>query len=181
MNWKKKREEIQRVPLPVVNADPESGLSGDQVETRLKGGWTNDTRVSASRSEKEIVLHNCLTFFNLIFVVLAVLLAFSGSSVKNMTFLVVAMCNTVIGCYQEIRAKRAVDKLNLVAAQMVRTVRDGIVMPVRSDRLVRDDIVEFVAGDQICADAVVCAGELQVNESLVTGEADPITKKPGDN
>ena len=180
MNWKKKREEIQRVPLPVVNADPESGLSGDQVETRLKGGWTNDTRVSASRSEKEIVLHNCLTFFNLIFVVLAVLLAFSGSSVKNMTFLVVAMCNTVIGCYQEIRAKRAVDKLNLVAAQMVRTVRDGIVMPVRSDRLVRDDIVEFVAGDQICADAVVCAGELQVNESLVTGEADPITKKPGD-
>ena len=180
MDWKKKKTQPQRIDLPVTKADPEVGLNAEQIEQRLKGGWTNDTRVSASRSEREIILENVLTFFNLIFLVLAVLLAASGSSVKNMTFLVVAVCNTVIGCYQEIRAKRAVDKLNLVAAQMVKTVRDGTVLSIRSDRLVRDDIVEFGPGDQICADAEVCSGTLQVNESLVTGEADPVTKQPGD-
>jgi cation-transporting ATPase E len=90
------------------------------------------------------------------------------------------VCNAAIGCFQEIRAKRAVDKLTLVAAQHIRTIRDGQLLKLRSDILVRDDIVEFVAGDQICADGIVCTGELHVNESLVTGEEDAIVKRPGD-
>ena len=178
----KKRKIIQpqRVPVPEISVDPEQGLDRSQVEQRLRGGWGNGLPENAAASEREIILRNCVTFFNLIFMVLAVVLVLAGSSLKNMTFLVVVVCNTVIGCFQEIRAKRAVDKLTLVAAQMVKTIRDGVQISIRSDKLVRDDIVEFSSGDQICADAVVRSGELQVNESLVTGEADPITKRPGD-
>ena len=177
---KQKSTEVPRQEIPVINADPEQGLTGQQVRQRTAGGWSNGLVKSAARTEKEIILENCLTFFNLVFVVLAVILVLSGSSIKNMTFLVVAACNTVIGCFQEIRAKRAVDRLTLVAAGQLRTIRDGQRIRIRSDMLVRDDIVEFTAGDQICADGIVRSGELQVNESLVTGEADAIRKGPGD-
>ena len=177
---KREKEEIQRLEIPVAEADPELGLTMEQADRRRLGGWSNGMPQSASKSEKEIILENCLTFFNLVFIILAVVLILSGSSVKNLTFLIVVLCNAVIGCYQEIRAKRAVDKLTLVAAQHIRTIRDGELRKLRSDLLVRDDIVEFVAGDQICADAIVRSGELQVNEALVTGEEDAIRKQPGD-
>lgn len=169
-----------RAEVPVINANPEWGLTREQAELRREWGWVNATQDSASRSERDIILQNCLTFFNFVFVALAVVLVLAGSSVKNMTFLVVVVVNTVIGCVQEIRAKRAVDELTLVAAKPVKTIRDGIQTEVPAHLLVRDDIVEFAAGDQICADAVVCSGELQVNEALITGEADLIPKKPGD-
>ncbi len=180
MDRKKKNIPIARISVETVNADPAEGLNQAQVEERTRKGWANGIPVNVSDTEKEIILRNCITFFNMVFLVLAVVLALAGSSVKNMTFLVVVLCNTVIGCFQEIRAKRAVDQLTLVAAQTVRTIRDGQLVHIRSDKLVRDEIVEFHAGDQICADAVVRSGELQVNESLITGEADAIVKKPGD-
>ena len=180
MPKKNDSQTLLRQEVPVFEADPEQGLTGAQAAQRTAGGWTNRAPESASRTEKEIILQNLLTFFNLVFVVMAVILVIAGSSVKNMTFLVVVVCNAAIGCFQEIRAKRAVDKLTLVAAQQIRTVRDGQLLKLRSDHLVRDDIVEFVAGDQICADGVVRIGTLHVNESLVTGEEDAIIKHPGD-
>lgn len=170
----------ERLPVPVLQADPEQGLSRQQVQQRLDCGWGNETGSGASCTERELILRNVLTFFNLVFVVLAVILLLGGSSPKNMTFLIVVVCNTAIGCYQQIKAKRTLDKLNLVAAQMVKTIRDGKKTEVRWDLLVRDDIVEFSIGDQICADAVVRSGMIYVNESLVTGEADAVCKKPGD-
>ena len=176
----KETEQPQRLSIPEVSADPAQGLSREAVARRIEGGWANRTPEAAGASEKDIILRNVFTFFNLIFVIMAVILAISGSSVKNMTFLIVVVCNCVIGCFQEIRAKRAVDKLTLVAAQTVRAVRDGETVPVRSDELVRDDIVELTAGSQICADAVLRSGTMQVNEALITGEADAITKKLGD-
>ena len=139
----------------------------------------NITPASNTKSEKQIIKENVFTFFNLIFIVLAVLLLIVGSF-KNMTFLVVAIANTMIGIFQEIRAKRTVDKLTLVAAGTVKTIRDGQMVKIRTDQLVRDDIVEFSAGNQICADAIVRDGQMQVNESLLTGEADAIIKRPGD-
>ena len=178
MNFQKKTPEIQRQEIAVK--DSPLGLTTQEARLRAEKGWSNGLAQSASRSEKSIILENCLTFFNLVFVVLAVILALSGSSVKNMTFLIVVICNAVIGCYQEIRAKRAVDKLTLVAAQQIRALRDGEITTIRSDLLVRDDVVEFLSGDQICADGIVLSGELQVNEALVTGEEDPIVKRPGD-
>ncbi len=177
---RKTQPEVIRRDVSVVEADIELGLSKDQVMERAVNGWSNGMPQSVSKTEKEIVLEKCLTFFNLVFVVLALVLVIGGSSVKNMTFLIVMLCNTVIGIFQEIRAKRAVDKLTLVAVQQVRTIRDGKLQKIRSSKLVRDDIVEFVSGDQICADGILRAGTLQVNESLVTGEEDTIVKKPGD-
>ena len=181
MKKKQKAPEVERLPLPVLEADPQQGLSAQQVQQRVSCGWSNDTGSGASCSERELILRNVLTFFNLVFVVLAVVLLIGGSSPKNMTFLVVVVCNTAIGCYQQIKAKRTLDKLNLVAAQMVKTVRDGKKTEIRWDLLVRDDIVEFSIGDQICADAVVREGLLYVNESLITGEADAVVKRPGDD
>ncbi len=178
MNFQKKTPEIQR--QEVLVKDSPTGLTTQEAQLRAERGWSNGLVQSASRSEKSIILENCLTFFNLVFVVLAVILALSGSSVKNMTFLIIVICNAVIGCYQEIRAKRAVDKLTLVAAQQIRALRDGKITTIRSDLLVRDDVVEFLSGDQICADGIVLSGELQVNEALVTGEEDAIAKRPGD-
>jgi cation-transporting ATPase E len=166
--------------VEVYEPDPQLGLDQEQVRQRLEGGWSNQVNNRSERTEGQIILHNCLTFFNLVFIVLAVLLLLAGSSVKNLTFLIIVVVNTVIGCFQEIRAKRAVDKLTLVAAQTLPAIRGGQTVSVRSDLLVRDDIVEFRAGDQICADAAVRTGELQVNESLITGEADAIIKRPGD-
>ena len=176
----KKTPQIQRQEIPVINADPAEGLSPEEIRLRKDGGWANGMPVSAGKTEREIILQNILTFFNLVFVVMAVILIIAGSSVKNMMFLGVLFCNAAIGIYQEIRAKRAVDKLTLVAAQQLRTVRSGQIIRLRSEELVRDDIVEFTTGDQICADGILRSGELRVNEALITGEADPIRKEIGD-
>lgn len=176
---RKRQEPIPRRPLPVVEADPELGLTQAQVQARLNAGWSNDPGESPSKSEGQIIKENCLTFFNLIFLILAALLVVAGSY-KNMAFLLIAIANTAIGTFQEIRSKRTVDKLTLVAEQPVKTLREGVLIGVRPSLLVRDDIIELTAGDQICADGVVCLGELQVNESLITGEADAIVKRPGD-
>ena len=178
---KKKPVTPNRIPVEVIEADPNEGLTTEQARFRHARHWGNSAPPGASKTEAEIILGNTVTFFNLVFVILAVILVIAGSSIKNMTFLVVVLCNTVIGCVQEIRAKRAVDKLSLVAAHPVQVVRDGRLTAVPQTELVRDDIVEFSGGQQICADGVLRTGELQVNESLITGEADAITKLPGDD
>ena len=169
-----------RQDVPVVNPDPALGLSDEEVLLRQSRGWANGLVQSAARTEKQIVLEKILTFFNLVFVVLAAVLALTGSSIKNMTFLIVVVCNIAIGIFQEIRAKRAVDRLTLVAAAQLKTVRAGQVVRIRSDALVRDDIVEFSTGDQICADGILRTGTLYVNEALITGEEDPVLKTADD-
>ena len=170
----------QRQPVEVMNPDPDQGLTLSQAKHRLSCGWGNQVHDCSARTEGQIILAHCLTFFNLIFIIMAVLLLLAGSSVIKLTFLIVVIVNTVIGCFQEIRAKRAVDKLTLVAAQTAKTIREGAVCQLRSELLVRDDIVEFSSGNQICADAMLRTGSLQVNEALITGEADAIVKNPGD-
>ena len=169
-----------RQPVESIDPDPSIGLCSQQVQLRQRCGWDNQVHDHNALTEKQIIARNCLTFFNLIFIVLAALLLLAGSSVIKLTFLVIVVINTVIGCVQQIRAKRAVDRLTLVAQRPVKTIRDGALCQVPSTMLVRDDIVEFSAGDQICADARVRTGQLFVNESLITGEADAVEKNPGD-
>ena len=176
----KRKKKVFREEVAVLEAAPEMGLTQAQAAQRKEKGWMNAAPVSAGKTEWDIIGENLFTFFNLVFVVLAVALALAGSSVKNMTFMVVVVCNLCIGCFQEIRAKRAVDRLSLVAAQKIRAIREGKTEVLPSDQLVRDDIVEFVVGDQICADGVVLTGSVQVNEALITGEEDAVTKMPGD-
>ncbi len=164
-----------------VSVDPQLGLSREQVAERTAQGRVNVVTAQAGRTEKQIVWQHILTFFNFIFVALAAVLVVCGCSVKNMTFLIILVINAVIGIFQEIRAKRAVDKLSLVTARQVNVIRDGETAAVPSWELVEDDIVAFFAGDQICADGILAQGELFVNEALLTGEQDVITKKPGDS
>ena len=159
--------------------DYKTGLTRSQVEERMAQGLSNVAVDSSARSTKDIIKGNLFTYFNLIFSVLAVLLCMVGSF-RNLTFLPVIIVNTLIGIIQEIRAKRVLEKMNMLGAIKVTAVRDGKVWSVNSEQLVRDDVVIFKGGNQICADATVVAGEVQVNESLLTGEADEITKKPGD-
>lgn len=169
-----------RENIPVIAADPEAGLTSAQVEERTAAGWVSGRGATPGKSEKEILLTHCFTFFNLIFLILAALLLVSGSTVLNMGFLPVALINTVIGIVQEIRAKRAVDRLTLVSRRPVTVIRDEHRQEVSPEEIVRDDIAEFSQGDTACADGILRSGELWVDESLITGEADAVTKTAGD-
>ena len=144
----------------------------------MENGLGNEPVDSASKTVGQIVRENVLTYFNLIFLILSVLLIIVGSF-RNLTFLPVILVNTGIGIFQEIRARNVLEKMTMMNAPKVTAVRDGKRWSVASEQLVRDDIVIFHGGGQIPADAVVVAGEVQVNESLLTGESDEITKKPG--
>ena len=166
--------------IPVINADPEYGLTSAEASLRAEKGLLNKPTAKTGRTEGQIIRENVCTFFNLIFVLMAVALFLSGSSVVNMTFMVIVIINAIIGCFQEIRAKRAVDKLSLLSAHTVKTLRDGKLQDIRFDELVRDDIVLYGPGDQISADGVLRSGHIYVNESLLTGEADAVEKHPGD-
>lgn len=170
----------ERETIPIAAAEPDAGLTAEQVQQRVQAGWVSGTPRPSGKTEKEIILTHTFTFFNLIFVILAVMLLIGRSSVMNMGFLGVAVANTCIGIVQEIRAKRAVDRLSLVAERPVRVVRDGTLQQVPPETIVRDDIAEFAQGDQVCADGILRFGELWVDESLVTGEADAVSKQPGD-
>ena len=152
----------------IPEIDPTLGLTDEQVQLRTPAGKP----VYPGKSEKEIVLTHCFTFFNLIFVVLAVMLIIGGSSPLNMGFLVVAVINTVIGIIQEIRAKRA--------ERPVTVIRNGTKQEISPEAIVKDDIAEFASGDTLPADGILRSGEMWVDESLLTGEADAVTKTPGD-
>ena len=169
----------RRLPTTRYNPEYKKGLTSQQVQEHRLHGWTNKAVEPPSKTTKEIVHEYVFTYFNLIFVVLAVLLCLVGSF-RDLTFLPVIIANTLIGIIQEIRAKQVLDKLTMLNAPRASVVRDGKRTVINAEDLVVDDIVIFKAGDQVCADAEVSAGEVQVNESLLTGEADEITKRKGD-
>lgn len=154
------------------------GLTQAQVQERMEQGLSNETDIATDKTIKEIVFSNTFTYFNLIFLIITVLLCLVGSF-RNLTFLPIVIGNTLIGIIQEIRAKRTLDKMNLLNVPHVIAVRDGIRQKIATNELVKDDEVILEAGNQICADAVVLAGTILVNESLLTGEADEVEKTPG--
>lgn len=165
-----------RIPAVRYQPDFQEGLNAVQVEERIAEGLTNVEVEPPSQTTKQIIYENVFTYFNLIFTVLSVLLCLVGSF-RNLTFLPVIIVNTLIGIFQEVRAKNVLEKLTMLNAPHAQVVRGGKVRQIASRELVLDDIVIFRAGNQICADAVVVDGEIQVNESLLTGESDEITKK----
>ncbi len=165
--------------MPLIEPSPDTGLTAEQAKALAEGGWDNRPVDSPTKSDKQIIRENLFTYFNLIFIVLATCLLFVGDF-KDMTFLIVVAANSVIGIVQQIRSKRTIEQLSLLSASRVRTVRDGQIRELPVDQLVREDIVELTAGCQIPADGPVLSGSVQVNEALITGEADAISKAPGD-
>ena len=155
------------------------GLTSEEVRERIDKGLTNHTDISTQKTVGQIVKSNLLTYFNLIFLILTVLLCIVGSF-RNLTFLPVIIGNTVIGIFQELRAKKTLDKMSMLNAPHSIVVRDGEQQKIQSEELVKDDIIILSAGNQICADATVLSGSISVNEALLTGESDEIKKKSGD-
>ncbi len=179
LSLKKRKSEEQRPSLPVLCADPEQGLTTEQAEERQRLGYANTPVSSPGKSVAQIIISNVFTYFNLIFFFLAACVI-AVRSWNNVMFMGVVLVNMVIGIVQELKSKRTLDRLNLLNAPRGIAVRDGKEQTLDTAAMVRDDIVLLKSGDQVFADAEVVSGECQVNESLITGEADEIKKQPGD-
>ena len=154
------------------------GLTQAEVEARIADGQVNAIQDSSNRSVKDIVMGNTLTFFNFINVVLLALVL-SVRSYKNMLFIFIIIANTLIGIFQEIKAKITLDKLKILTVSHVDVIRDGVKKSITVSELVKDDVILLKSGGQIPADGVILDGEVDVNESLLTGESDSIHKTCG--
>ncbi|AHI11794.1 HAD-IC family P-type ATPase [Lactobacillus helveticus] len=157
----------------------ETGLTTAEVEQKIAAGEVNKAVDDQFKTNKQIIRENVFTYFNLIFLVLSILLVVVGAY-KDLTFLPVIILNTVIGIVQEIRAKKILSKLNVMNATDIGALRNGKEEQVPIEKLVKGDIVLLKTGDQIPADGQVIKGNIRVNESLLTGESDEITKEVSD-
>ena len=174
------QEFVRRKMKQRWEADPSVGLTPEQVAKYRACGWTNRSVEPPSKTTKDIIRENTLTYFNGIFLLLAILLFMVGAY-NDMTFIPVIVANALIGIVQEISAKKTLDKLNMLNAPKAKVVRGGKIRTIAAVSLVLDDIVIFEAGNQIPADAVVVEGSVKANEALLTGESDEIVKNPGDS
>lgn len=154
------------------------GLTKEQVDERAAKGQINVMSDSSSRTVKSIILENTLTFFNLINVILLVLVL-SVRSFKNTLFIFIVIANTLIGIFQELKAKYTLDKLKILTVSRVDVIRDSKTESISVNEIVQDDVIILKSGSQIPADGVVLDGEADVNESLLTGESDSIHKSCG--
>ncbi|MBC3805418.1 HAD-IC family P-type ATPase [Acetobacterium fimetarium] len=161
------------------NIKPELGLTQEQVEERLAAGTVNLQPQSKTKTISRIIRDNTLTLFNILNIVLALMIIFVASF-QNLLFINIVVINTVIGIIQEIRAKRTIDRLSIISQPQATVMRDGKQQDIVFERIVLDDVLVLQAGKQIPADSRVLQGELEVNESLLTGESESVMKYPGD-
>lgn len=162
-----------------INTDITKGLTPAEAEQRIKDGRSNGSFSVKTKSVGQIFRDNIFTLFNLINVILAVFVALTGSY-RNMLFMGVILCNIAIGIFQEIRSKRIIDRLSLISAPKAHLLRGGEEITAAVSDIVMDDIMCLASGRQICADGILREGECEVDESLITGESDPIIKREGD-
>ena len=156
-----------------------TGLTNEEVQERIAQGQVNNNENPNTRTYKQIILENTLTFFNFLNLVLLVLVLLVGSY-KNSMFVGIIFINTVIGIIQEIRAKKTIDKLAILTESKTVVLREGKKWKISTEKLVVDDLIFLKAGEQVPADAKILEGSLEVNESLLTGEADNLPKNTGD-
>ena len=164
---------------PPADPTPDGGLTDAQAARRLAEGRGNRDTSAGTRSTADIVRSNLCTLFNAVNVALAALV-FTTGSYRNMLFLLVVAANAAIGIFQELRSKRALDRLTILAARPVRVRRDGREVEVPADDVVLGDLVLLAHGAQVPCDCLVREGSCLVNESLLTGESRPQAKAPGD-
>ena len=155
------------------------GLTDDEVAERASRGLINANTDVKTKTVRQIVAEHALTLFNAVNLALAVLVLFTGQY-RNMLFMCVVGANLLIGVTQEIRAKRMVDKLTILTQKEVMVIRASGERAIPPSELVSDDLMRLAHGDQVPADAVIVEGFVSMNESLLTGEAKPVSKGPGD-
>ena len=175
----KLRANGNRKPLKGQVSRHMTGLTNEEVQERIAQGQVNNNENPNTRTYKQIILENTLTFFNFLNLVLLVLVLLVGSY-KNSMFVGIIFINTVIGIIQEIRAKKTIDKLAILTESKTVVLREGKKWKISTEKLVVDDLIFLKAGEQVPADAKILEGNLEVNESLLTGEADNLPKNPGD-
>ena len=156
-----------------------TGLTNEQVQERIAEGKVNVNENPNTRTYKQIILENTLTFFNFLNIALLVLVLFVRSY-KNSMFMGIILINTVIGIIQEIRAKKTMDKLAILTESKTVVLREGKKWSISTEKLVLDDLIFLKTGDQVPADVKVLEGTVEVNESLLTGESDNLSKSQGD-
>lgn len=156
------------------------GLSSIEVEERKKQGLVNGNYSVKTKTIGQIISGNIFTLFNFINGFMGVLIIMAGSY-KNLMFLGVVFWNLLIGIVQEIRSKIIIDRLSLLSEPTAHVIRVSVEKEIKIDDIVRDDVIILKSGKQICADAVVLSGECEVNESLLTGESEPVYKRAGDS
>ena len=159
--------------------DVQKGLSKEQVEMRMQEQLSYTENTPRTKTIPEIIIRNIITPFNILNTCLALAVILSGS-LKNLLFMGVVICNTLISTIQEIHAKRQIDKLSLLATSTAKVVRDGKLQKVSIYDLVLDDIIRLDRGDQVVVDSVIEKGDVEVNESIITGEVEPIYKEEQD-
>ena len=147
-----------------------SGLSTAEVEFRKKAGLSNESVDSSTKTVAQIIRSNVVTYYNLIFLIITILLIVVGSF-RDLTFLPIIIANMLIGIIQELRSKKILDDLTILNTPKITVRRNGSDQEVLADELVQDDVITLSAGGQIPADALVLSGNITVNEALITGEA----------
>ena len=157
-----------------------SGLTSEQVQTKKENGKQNIQPEKVTKSTNQILKDNICTLFNLFNVMIAIALALVGAW-SNLLFILIIALNTLIGIVQELHAKKLVEKLSLLSAPTAKVIRDGKASEIPVQELVEEDVVALESGKQVCSDSVILAGEVEVNESLLTGESDPVPKSVGDH
>lgn len=175
------RKYLKKHPTTLVRyeTDKENGLPLEAVEQRILDEQVNESSKKKSKSIAQIFMSNIISFFNILIFIIAGFLISVGA-ITDLAFLVIVVVNITIGIVQEIKAKKMIDELSLMSAPYAVVKRGGAIKEIPVNEVVLDDLLMLEAGKQICADSIVLDGQIEVNESLITGESDAIVKKPGD-
>lgn len=179
--FRKKEAEpvIMRERIKVVHALYTEGLTQTQVDERTGAGYANDDIAPPTKTVGQIIRSNVITYFNIVFFILAGFLIAVGSWF-DLTFMGVVITNIIIGIAQELKSKRTLDKMNIIHSPKAVVVRNGKEQTIKTHSFVRDDVAVFTAGSQIFADAMIIEGSCLANESLITGESNDIKKGEAD-
>jgi len=177
---KEYKKEIERRNVERYSPDINIGLNDEQVQKRIDKDFTNATKDKFTRPIWAIIVSNLFTYFNIIMIVIAIFLAAANARISNFFFLGIVLINTIIGIIQEIRSKKVIDKLKIVTSSKSIVIRNGKQIEIDPKDIVLDDIIQVKIGDQLVVDGIIKKGEVEVNESALTGESLPIKKKEGD-
>ena len=175
-----KKKETPKQNVQRFFADPERGLSDAQVKERVEQGLFNKTAKKYSKTYRSIFVGNICTFFNLLCLIAAVALLLARAPLSQFTFVLIFLCNVVVSIFQEIRAKRKIDKLTILSSPTACAIRNGKKVDIAVTEIVVDDILLLSAGQQVPADCFAVEGQAELNEALLTGESVPIKKDDGD-
>lgn len=174
------KKNVAEFELVRYQTQKDFGLNAVQVAERIEHNLTNEAKVKSTRSYLSIFVKNICTYFNLIWLIIAIALICVGSY-SDLLFLLVIFCNTAVAIIQECRAKHTVEKLSLVTLPRVKVVREGNQIELPAEQLLLDDVIMLSNGEQVPSDCIILDGEVEVNESLLTGESNAIKKKSGDS